>query len=78
MKQLVSSVIAAVGIVMWIGGVNRLVRPHRIYSRRIFGRRWPVLVNWFALSGREWLQLLALAIAAATLTTFGFWLRLPD
>ena len=78
MKQVTSAVITAIGIVMWIGGYHRLVWPHRIYSRRIFGRRWAVLVNWFALSGREWLQLLALAIASLVLTLFGLSLRLPN
>jgi hypothetical protein len=78
MKQVASSVIAAVGIVMWFGGANRLLWPHRIYSRRIFGRRWPVLVNWLALSRREWLRLFVLAIASLVLTLFGLSLRLPN
>jgi hypothetical protein len=75
MKQFASSVVVAIGLVMWLGGGNRLLRRHRILSRRIFGRRWPVLVNWLALSGREWLQLFALAIAALTIMALGFWLR---
>jgi hypothetical protein len=78
MKQFASSVIIAVGVVTWFGGANRLLRPHRIYSRRIFGRRWPVLVKWSALTGRKRLQLFALAIAALTVMALGFSMRLPD
>jgi len=67
----------AIGMTMWIVGGNWLLR-HRMRSRSIFGRRWLVpSVNWLALSRRERLQLLALAIAALAVTLLGFSLR-PD
>ena len=70
----VGSVIAAMGFVMWFGGANRLIRRHRTQSRRIFGRSWPVLVNWLALTRWEWLRLFALAIASLAVVSLGLWL----
>jgi hypothetical protein len=53
-KRVVASAMVAFGLVMWLGGANSLLLRHRIHSWRIFGRRWPVGVNWLALTGGEW------------------------
>jgi hypothetical protein len=72
-KRVVASAIVAFGLVMWLGGANSLLRRHRIHSRRIFGRRWPVGVNWLSLTGGEWLRLFALTISALAVMMLGFW-----
>jgi hypothetical protein len=59
----------AAGVLMWLVGGNLLLR-RRIKTKRVFGRYWPVRVE-SSLGPREWLQLLALAVAALAVIAIG-------
>ena len=58
------------GMLMWLVGGNLLLRRH-CKTKRVFGRDWPVRVEFSSLGAREWLQLLALAVAALAVLATG-------
>ena len=76
MPPVLSVLLIATGALTWLIGGNVLLWRH-CTTKRAFGRRWPVRVDWGALSTREWLQLLALAVAALAVMAIGLF-TLPE
>jgi hypothetical protein len=75
-RILLSTGLIVAGFLTGSVGGNVLLWPYST-KRRVFGRRWPVRVEWSSLRGRDWLRLFALAAAAFVLMALGLF-TLPN
>jgi hypothetical protein len=71
MSRLVSFALIVVGMVVWAVEGNRILRRYQLASRLAFGRRWTVRVDWLAVTGKDWLRLIALAMVALAVMMIG-------